>query len=389
MKTMSGRRFRGEADRRGRRRTRSAPGCRGRRGSARENRAGLFDAIAIGMPAGGRGRRDGVGSGDESSTDSGAVTSYRSRKIRTPAATFSAPTAFATSASRPWPTIRRVSSGVTGGRPKRRERGMSARVNRLVGVEKRPVEVEDDRRGEPERPGTSPRAGRSCRRSRSRPSGGGRRRPSRAGRRAVDDRREAPAANAGQDVADERRRERDLLGERPAPQGRADQPEPLGEDRAEVDLGARARHRGDQDDASSAPEHADVRREESPRRPGRGRDRRSPARTSPRSCVGEILLATCPRRGRRRAARGVSHFSGDRTVATTRTPRPLRQLDRGRPDPRGRRVDESGLPALRAPSTKRFRYAVNQASGIAAASANDSRAGTGISIPRGTATLSA
>src|SRR5438309_255314 len=46
-------------------------------------------------------------------------------------------------------------------------------------------------------------------------------------------------------------------------------------------------------------------------------------------------------------------------------------------------------PRLSPPSTSRLRYAVNQASGIAAASANERRSGIGISIPRGTATLSA
>ena len=59
------------------------------------------------------------------------------------------------------------------------------------------------------------------------------------------------------------------------------------------------------------------------------------------------------------------------------------------PTPEAAAWTRSVSPSVRRASRKRLRYAVNHASGIAAASRKLIDAGIGISIPRGTATRSA
>ena len=136
-------------------------------------------------------------------------------------------------------------------------------------------------------------------------------------------------------------------------------------------------HARDEDDAPSAPQ----RRGCSARRaaPPTGVEDEvdaSPSRTSPRSGSG-TPAAKCRRRDPRRARRARRISSRERAVATTVQPARFASWIAAVPTPRPRRGRAALSRASATPSRKRFRYAVNQASGIAAASANERRARDG------------
>src|ERR1035437_2405814 len=260
---------------------------------------------------------------------------------------FSSPTAFATSTSRPWPTIRRVSSRVTGGRPNAARTTPSDSWIAAEASTSVPSRSKTTARG-----GNGMDAMRSVRDEHDLPDVlvrghaamgvgglGERKRP-------VHHRYERTVREAGQDVVHEGRRQGRFLLERPAPQGRPDDSQTLGEHHPEVDLGRRAGHARDDDDAASPAETLEVRREErAPDRVENEVDRFLPEglldaaqELLTRSVHGEIRAQRHESPALRRAARR-RHDGGARA---------LRELDRGGPDPRRARVDERALSRLQA-----------------------------------------
>ena len=102
------------------------------------------------------------------------------------------------------------------------------------------------------------------------------------------------------------------------------------------------------------------------------------------------LPGASPRvRGWRCTLFGVAAIAGSALATETRAPACFASWIAAVPTPEPAAWRRTTSPAARAPSRKRFRYAVNHASGTAAASSNESRSGIGISIDLGTATFSA
>ena len=79
-------------------------------------------------------------------------------------------------------------------------------------------------------------------------------------------------------------------------------------------------------------------------------------------------------------ATSATHFFALRAVATTDAPARFASWIAAVPTPEAAAWTRTRSPAFRPPSWNRFRYAVNHASGIAAASANESEGGIGMSM---------